>query len=110
MSTKPKHDLKKYKNKWLPWEQVKSAIEHVTDIRKWMWAYNQDCKYITLKIDSRTGNTLIINEKNESISIEQLLHQRVKSGKEYPEAIDYQKELYDYFIGEVKEEKKNNRH
>lgn len=48
---------------------------------KWSWAYNSDCKYVTLHVDMRDGGFTVMNQNGDRINLDQLKWQW-KSQKE----------------------------
>jgi hypothetical protein len=54
--------------------QLASFLSRVAE-RRWTWARNSRCKYVTLKIDTRTGAFEILDRDNRQITLEELEHQ-----------------------------------
>ena len=42
---------------------------------RWLWAYNQRCKYINVRIDTRSGHCVIHDRDGNRITPEQLEYQ-----------------------------------
>jgi len=42
---------------------------------KWNWLQSNNCKYITVRIDMRSGDFLLMDRDNKEIDIETLEHQ-----------------------------------
>lgn len=64
------------------WEtNIDETIQTIKELTKpdteWIWTYNWNCKYICLRFDMRDGAFIILNNKGERISLEQLKHQNL---------------------------------
>lgn len=66
------------KNAFNVWDNLKRDVLPILKASlagKWFWYRNQNCKYINVRIDMRTGQCIISDNNNERINPEDLRNQ-----------------------------------
>lgn len=63
----------------MTWASIDEILPIINDARNphgtWSWARNSRCKYISLRIDMRSGDCIIKDSDGEVITLEQLKYQ-----------------------------------
>ena len=70
-----KNASKFYHNSWDKLKEVGEAVVEVLKDKEWSWIRNWGCKYISMRIDMRSGHCVLVNKDGERISIDQLKYQ-----------------------------------
>lgn len=68
-------------NRWDKLQDVGEAVVDVIKDEKWIWVMNSRCKYVSMRIDMRSGHCILVDREGNRISIDQLKYQ-YKSGDE----------------------------
>ena len=59
------------------WYALKHIFKWILRVRKndWIWARNQRCKYVTIRIDTRNGRVVIQDRDGEVMTPDELNYQ-----------------------------------
>jgi len=73
-------DTVEFKNKKNIWDHIAQFEKIYNKMKKgeWSWTRNSRCKYVDLRVDMRDGGCIIMDNKGERISPEQLAFQYSK--------------------------------
>lgn len=73
-----KNANKFYHNSWDKLQDVGQAVADTVNLavkQEWSWIRNWNCKYVSIRIDMRSGHCVLVDKDGSRISIEQLKYQ-----------------------------------
>lgn len=69
-------DLKRFhQNSWDKLKDVGEAVVEAINDKEWTWIKNWNCKYVSMRVDMRSGHCVLVNKEGKRISIDQLKYQ-----------------------------------
>ena len=57
---------------WIKFAKILGSVSKCLDNKKWSWTKNNNCKYIEVRIDMRTGDCLLKDRHDNLITTEEL--------------------------------------
>ena len=60
---------------WKPFDEIIEGVSKVIKDKKWNWAANQHCKYVSIRVDMRDGTAILMDRDKEVITLDQLKRQ-----------------------------------
>jgi len=60
---------------WIPLKELVEGVAEVVNNKKWRWASNTRCKYVSIRIDMRDGHAILLDRNNQLITLEQFERQ-----------------------------------